>query len=102
MMVSAQSGQFPLVIHRELPRRASSSLTFLRLKVGFLRDSGYTQSPLTLTHRAQAGVLRSHFSFLDRQETQASASVPAFAPSPVPISPSLGSCSISQAQERAR
>lgn len=60
---------------RYLPRRASSSLTFRRLKVGFLRDSGYTHSLFTLTQRVQAGLVRSHLSFLARHETHARGSV---------------------------
>lgn len=65
---------------RCLPSLASISLTFLRLKVGFLRDSGYTHGPPTLRHRVQAGFVRSHLSFRDLHMTQAKGSMPAGEP----------------------
>lgn len=45
--------------HGAVPSLSSSSLTFLRLKAGFLRDSGYTQSAAAFAHRLQAGFCRS-------------------------------------------
>lgn len=54
-------------------------MTFRRLKVGFLRDSGYRHSLSTLTQRVQEGFVRSHLSFLARHETQARGSVPCIA-----------------------
>jgi hypothetical protein len=55
----------------DLPRRASSSLTFFLLGGGFLLESGYTQLPVTLVQRAHAGLRLSHLSLRARQDVQA-------------------------------
>lgn len=65
-----------------LPSLASISFTFLRLKVGFLRDSGYTHSPPTLRQRVHDGRVLSHLSFRDLHMTQANGSMPGEGPEP--------------------
>lgn len=72
MVFLSFSFSFPRRVY--VPRRSSRSLTFFRLKAGFLRDSGYTQSVLSLRHRAQAGLARQHLSFRARHETHERAS----------------------------
>jgi len=63
-----------------LPSLSSSSLTFLRLNAGFLRDSGYTHSPSTFAQRVQMGLCLSPMCGKSAGETGISRLTPARAP----------------------